>query len=335
MSQHLALVLDELGLAYGALHHAAQAALAVGAVSAEGGAGGNQDVKNRWLNLASRCKDMCLFRCSMAALDRYLSLACTAARCRGVHVRTVAVDAWLLRQRAGALLVPEVSPDGGGSLALATRVQLLTASLGNVASRCSREGATGAGAEGDVPVVGVADVAAMPVDAGIVAALALCEARRIRAAVGAPLPPRRAGTQAGQVRVGYLTVVDGCRVHNSLMRAVFDAGVGGHARSAAVSYVWGSHLVERRAGYASGGACIAPSSTVVELGEEQRAREVAARINADGIHVLVELWGWAPLGRSVGTLEVLALRPAPVSAVLLAPLVAPAYMISLSLSLSL
>ena len=162
VSQHLSLVLDELGAKYGALFHAALAATS----------GGNcehdqedevsrRSRANRWLNLASICKDMCLYRCAMEALDAYLSSSCSAVRCKGSHIRTASVESWVLLQRAGAL----------GSLRSAgtygIRFQLLNLSIKYLTSSCrSRPAQHGhrvgnGGVQGDVPVIDAADVLAM------------------------------------------------------------------------------------------------------------------------------------------------------------------------------
>jgi len=90
--------------------------------------------------------------------------------------------------------------------------------------------------------------------------------RHIAAAAGAGGRSRGAGGRGGggggtdttdppRVRVGYITVVDACRVHNSMMRALFDTAVVGHRRTEAVTFVWSSHMIERRAGYASAQVC--------------------------------------------------------------------------------
>jgi hypothetical protein len=103
ISQNMALVLDELGARYGALYHATLAASgsdgAAGDWRGAGGAGGaGGGWADRWLNVASICKKMCLYRCAMGALDAYLQRSCSADRCRGKHLRTAVIESWVLMQ---------------------------------------------------------------------------------------------------------------------------------------------------------------------------------------------------------------------------------------------
>ncbi len=46
-------------------------------------------------------------------------------------------------------------------------------------------------------------------------------------------------------------------------------------------------------------ACATASSTAVEIGAKMSVPEIATLINSYGIHVLVDLWGWAPLGTAI------------------------------------
>jgi hypothetical protein len=100
VSQNMALVLDELGATYGALYHATLAASGGDAAARDwGGAGGARGGwADRWLNVASICKKMCLYRCAMGALDAYLQRSCSADRCRGKHLRTAVIESWVLMQ---------------------------------------------------------------------------------------------------------------------------------------------------------------------------------------------------------------------------------------------
>ena len=76
----------------------------------------------------------------------------------------------------------------------------------------------------------------------------------------------RGGLGVGRVRVGYMTAIDGCRVHNSMLRALFDSAVVGHQRSTAFTFVWTTHLIERRPGFSAPQACVKASSKAVEVG---------------------------------------------------------------------
>jgi len=332
VSQHLSLLLDALGAKYGALHHAALAATSGGDdVRDVDGIGAHAD---RWLNLATMCRDMCLYRCAMASLDAYLSLSCSSLRCKGSHLRTASVESWGLLQRAGAL----------GSLHSAdtyrSRLQLLNLSVKYATATCRSWLAGGHRSKGengevqkDVPVLEAADVMAMPIAPDIMEDFARCEARKVLESLNAsrPIFSFRLAVQAaffgrrdrGAVRVGYISVIDACRVHNSMFRALFDLEMVGHARSQAFTFVWTTHMIEKRAGYASPPACVRASSAAIEVRANMSVAEVAQLINAQDIHVLVDLWGWAPLGRSVRSLDILALAPAAVSAVMLGSLNSP------------
>ncbi len=327
VSQHLSLLLDALGAKYGALYHAALAA-----TSGEGDAEGEEASgahANRWLNLATICRDMCLYRCAMASLDAYLSRSCSALRCKGSHLRTASVESWGLLQRAGALASLHSADT------YRTRLQLLNLSVKYATAACRSwlagghrgEGENGEGPK-DVPQLDPADVMAMPIALDVMEEFARCEASKVLESVNASRPTfsYRLAAQPfvrggkGAVRVGYISVIDACRVHNSMFRALFDSEMVGHARSMSVTFVWATHMIEKRAGYASPPACVRASSAAVEVGANMSVPEVAQLVNAQDIHVLVDLWGWAPLGRSVRSLDILALKPAAVSAVMLGSL---------------
>jgi hypothetical protein len=112
-----------------------------------------------------------------------------------------------------------------------------------------------------------------------------------------------------------------------MLRRLFDAALsrrsppagspGAHWGLRAVVVVNGALLLERRPGFDAGPACAALDADLLELGPGAGARAAAAAVNRARVDVLVDLWGWAPAGRAAGTLEVLALRPAAASVLLL------------------
>jgi hypothetical protein len=60
------------------------------------------------------------------------------------------------------------------------------------------------------------------------------------------------------LRVVYLSIVNPCRAHNRMFRAIFDAkGNAQHTRTRvmAEAVVWHTHLIEKRAGYSSDEGC--------------------------------------------------------------------------------
>ncbi len=115
-----------------------------------------------------------------------------------------------------------------------------------------------------------------------------------------------------------------------MLRRLFDAALprrappgaspGPHWGLRAVAIVHRTHLLERRPGYDAGPACAALDAELLEIAPGAGARAVAAAVNGAGVDLLVDLWGWAPAGRAAGTLEVLSLRPAAASVLLLGTL---------------
>lgn len=75
-------------------------------------------------------------------------------------------------------------------------------------------------------------------------------------------------------------------------------------------------MIEKRPGYSPEEGCSSAHPLIV-VPPRVGSRGVGGLINTFGAHVLVDLWLWSPLGRSVDTAELLASRPAPVTVSLL------------------